>query len=134
MAYIYVTMDLRLVIKRSLEVGIVNKKTIEIYQDKYGFEPYIEWVDSLTDWKTKARIEQRIRRIEQGNLGDFKSVGDGVFELRFDFGSGYRVYFGQEKEKLIILLIGGDKSTQKKDIVLAKTYWQEYQGVKNEKA
>ena len=114
-------------------MAIVSKKIIEIYQDQHGFEPYIDWVNSCLDWKTRSRIEQRLRRIEQGNLGDYKSLEQGVFEFRFDFGPGYRVYFGKENEKIIILLIGGDKSTQKRDIALAKAYWQEYKEQKNEK-
>ncbi len=112
---------------------VLDKRLVEIYRDKYGFEPYTEWINSLVDWKIKARIEQRLRRVEQGNLGDYKSLGGGIFEFRFDFGSGYRVYFGKKQEKLIILLIGGDKSTQKKDIISAKTYWDEYKEGKNEK-
>jgi putative addiction module killer protein len=81
----------------------------------------------------QARIEQRIRRLEHGNLGDYKSVGEGVYELRLDFGPGYRIYFGQKNETLVILLCGGDKSTQKNDIILAKTLWREYcRRIKNE--
>jgi putative addiction module killer protein len=80
-----------------------------------------------------ARIDQRISRVKQGNLGDSKSVGDGVFELRFNFGPGYRIYYGREKEKLIILLFGGDKDSQKRDVALAKRFWQEYLEAKDER-
>jgi putative addiction module killer protein len=65
-------------------------------------------------------------RIESGNLGDYKSVGDGVMELRFDFGPGYRTYFGMEGKTLVLLLIGGDKGTQRKDIKRAQELWSEY--------
>ncbi len=75
----------------------------------------------------RARIQNRLRRLEQGNYGDWKSVGQGIRELRLPFGSGYRIYFGEHKDQLIILLIGGDKSTQSKDIKNAQDYWYEYQ-------
>jgi len=75
---------------------------------------------------TKARIQARILRIESGNLGDHKSVGGGVMELRFDFGPGYRVYFGKDGATLILLLTGGDKGNQRKDIKRAQALWSEY--------
>ncbi len=68
----------------------------------------------------------RIARVEVGNLGDCRSVGDGVFELKFHFGSGYRVYFGEMDNTIIILLNGGAKKSQKKDIKKAKESWKEY--------
>lgn len=73
----------------------------------------------------ERRIRKRILRIEDGNLGDYKSLGDGVFELRFFFGAGYRVYFGIIGETVVLLLCGGDKSTQNKDIKKAKEIWKE---------
>ena len=66
--------------------------------------------------------------MESGNYGDFKSLKDGVFELRLMFGSGYRVYFAEDGNDVVLLLIGGDKSSQKNDIQKAKEYWKEYQG------
>jgi putative addiction module killer protein len=75
----------------------------------------------------ERRIRKRILRIENGNLGDYKSVGDGVFELRFFFGPGYRVYFAFDGETVVLLLSGGDKSSQNKDITSAQTIWQEIQ-------
>ncbi len=68
----------------------------------------------------------RLDRLEQGNFGDCKAVGDGVLELRMDFGPGYRVYFAEDGPDVVLLLLGGDKSTQDKDIETAKTYWREY--------
>ena len=68
----------------------------------------------------KTRIAVRIRRMQLGNVGDAKSVGDGVFELRFDFGPGYRVYYTEREGEIIVLLAGGDKSSQKQDIEKAK--------------
>jgi putative addiction module killer protein len=79
-------------------------------------ETYAKWFDSLRDRITRARIDIRIRRLSLGNAGDAKPVGDGVSELRVDHGPGYRVYFIQRGEVVIVLLAGGDKSTQDKNI------------------
>jgi len=81
---------------------------------------YAEWYSGLRDRQTKARIDIRIRRLSLGNPGDVKPVGDGVSELRIDHGPGYRVYFVQQGVVLIVLLAGGDKSSQDKDIRLDK--------------
>ncbi len=80
-----------------------------------------KWLAKLKDPKGKARIIARIRSAEHGNLGDVKSVGGGISEMRIHFGPGYRVYFTQRGRFLILLLIGGDKSTQERDIKKAKT-------------
>ena len=79
-------------------------------------EIYSRWFKSLRDRQSKARIDIRIRRLSTGNPGDVKPVGQGVSELRIDYGPGYRVYFVQRGETLIILLAGGDKRTQEQDI------------------
>ncbi|MGA9070259.1 MAG: type II toxin-antitoxin system RelE/ParE family toxin [Terracidiphilus sp.] len=78
------------------------------------------WLQSLRDSQTRARIAVRVRRLAFGNYGDVKPVGEGVSELRLDFGPGYRVYFIQRGQVLIVLLCGGDKSTQDRDIASAK--------------
>jgi putative addiction module killer protein len=75
-----------------------------------------EWLLSLRDAKAKARIAARIARAENGNLGDSKPVGEGVSEMRIDYGPGYRVYYRQRGNVLVVLLCGGDKSTQRSDI------------------
>lgn len=106
--------------------NISNKKTLIIYQDDNGKEPFVEWISSLKDINIRARINNRLRRMELGNLGDYKAVGEGVYELRFTFASGYRVYFGQVDNVIILLLCGGDKSSQGKDIKKAKKYWQDF--------
>lgn len=82
-------------------------------------ETYINWFESLRDRQARARINIRIRRLSMGNPGDVKPVGQGVLELRIDYGPGYRVYFIQRGETLIILLAGGDKRTQQQDIQTA---------------
>lgn len=81
---------------------------------------YANWIDGLHDRRAVLRIETRIRRLELGNPGDTKSVGNGVSELRIDYGPGYRVYFTRRGNAVIILLVGGDKSSQDHDIATAK--------------
>ncbi|MDO8965297.1 type II toxin-antitoxin system RelE/ParE family toxin [Algoriphagus sp.] len=85
-----------------------------------------KWLKKLNDRKAKAKILLRLQRIESGNLGDVSSVGDGIEEMRVHFGPGYRVYFKKQGDKLILLLIGGDKSTQDSDIKKAKALWNQY--------
>lgn len=94
---------------------------IKLYEDKKGQCPYLKWFDKLKDNKDAARIEYRIRRIESdGNFGIIEPVDDGVYEFKFYFGPGYRVYFGKKNNQLIIPLMGGHKGTQKRDIEKAK--------------
>ena len=81
---------------------------------------YAEWFSDLRDRTAKARIDIRIRRLSLGNAGDMKPVGEGVSELRVDYGPGYRVYFIQKGNVYVVLLAGGDKSTQDQDIREAK--------------
>lgn len=80
---------------------------------------------SIRDTETKQRIQSRLDRIERGNLGDCAPVGEGVFEFRFMFGTGYRIYYAVAGMTLIVLLAGGDKSTQSKDIALAQEFWKD---------
>lgn len=94
----------------------------------YFIEKTIEfdkWIRKLKDLKAKAKILFRIQKIENdGHFGDCKLVGDGIRELRVNFAKGYRVYFKEKDRKIILLLIGGDKSTQQKDIAKAKEIWK----------
>lgn len=101
------------------------KWEIREYLTPHGTNPFRKWLLSL-DRTVAARIQARIYRFELGNLGDVKSVGFGVFEARFTFGSGYRIYFGKDGARLIILLCGGIKSTQERDIKKAHNYWMDY--------
>ncbi|MEK7104350.1 MAG: type II toxin-antitoxin system RelE/ParE family toxin [Patescibacteria group bacterium] len=96
---------------------------IKIFQTKNGKEPFIHWLEKIKDKNTQARIRQRIRRLEAGNFGDFKPLGKNLYELRLDFGPGYRVYCVKNKEnseEVIFLLLGGNKKTQEKDILKAR--------------
>jgi putative addiction module killer protein len=96
------------------------------YQMADGKTPMIDWLEGLRDGATRARITARLDRLKAGLLGDWKSVGGGICELRIDHGAGYRVYYGQEGNTLILLLCAGDKSTQAKDIEKAHAYWKDY--------
>jgi putative addiction module killer protein len=108
-----------------------QKRQAIYFKDKTsGKEPAKEWIDSMKDKMGKAKIFTRISRAENGNLGDHSSVGDGVFELRIDFGPGYRVYYALEGSDFIILLVAGDKSSQAKDISKSKEFWASH---KNDK-
>jgi putative addiction module killer protein len=88
--------------------------------------PFEAWLDDLDDKRAVARVFARLARVRQGNPGDCRPVGEGVSELRVDYGPGYRVYFGQKGRTLVVLLCGGDKRTQDRDIRLAKQFWQEF--------
>ena len=98
---------------------------IEFYVQKNGRAPFETWLQSL-DQKTHDRIMTRLDRVQLGNFGDHKTVGGGVSELRFFFGSGYRVYYGLDHGQLVLLLTGGDKKSQNKDIARAQEYWNLY--------
>ncbi|MBX3056350.1 MAG: type II toxin-antitoxin system RelE/ParE family toxin [Anaerolineae bacterium] len=88
--------------------------------------PFREWLEGLRDQQARAKIRVRLNRIRLGNFGDCKSVGSGISELRIPHGPGYRIYFGRKGDTVVILLYGGDKSTQSRDIALAKAYWNDY--------
>jgi len=83
-------------------------------------DTFDRWLRKLRDPRAKARVEMRIRRLGLGNPGDVRPIGEGLSEMRIDYGPGYRVYYVQQGAVLVILLCGGDKSTQQKDIVRAK--------------
>ena len=101
----------------------VQPRTIQIYKDASGHAPFANWLKSL-DRMVRSIIDNRLIRLQKGNLGDYKSLRDGVFELRIHL--GYRVYFAMIGTT-ILLLYGGSKSTQSQDIRRAKAYWKEYQ-------
>jgi putative addiction module killer protein len=88
--------------------------------------PFSEWLRSLRDSRAVGIVRARLNRIRLGNFGDCKSVGGGVEELRIDFGPGYRVYYGREGSVVVVLLCGGNKRTQARDILTAQGCWKEY--------
>lgn len=99
--------------------------SIEYYLTATNKKPFKEWLDSV-DIGARAKIRIRLDRVRLGNLGRNRSVGEGVYELKIDHGPGYRVYYALNGKTVVLLLLGGDKSTQKKDIVQAKAYWQDH--------
>lgn len=103
----------------------MNKITHYLTDD--GKDPYQAWLDGLSDRMAKARITARINRLAAGAYGDCKPVGKGVWELRIHHGPGYRVYYAQEGKKTLLLLLGGDKSSQQADIEQAIKFWSRYQ-------
>lgn len=96
-------------------------------------DEFITWFQKLKNPVAKARIAIRPGNVQEGNLGDYKSVGDGVFELRIDFGAGYRIYYAQEGIQIYVILAGGDKTSQERDIKLAKILWKEIKEAKSGK-
>jgi putative addiction module killer protein len=107
-------------------IAFLTPKEVLVFRAPDGRVPFEEWLNNLRDKKAEARVLARLARVRQGNLGDCKPVGEGVSELRIDYGPGYRVYFGQQGHTLVVLLCGGDKRTQTRDIRLAKQYWQQF--------
>ena len=106
---------------------------IRAYIDRKGVSPYAKWFNRLNA-PAAAKVVTALVRMEQGNLSNTKGVGSGVFECRIDFGPGYRVYFGKDGDTLIILLGGGIKKRQQKDIQDARTIWKEYKQRKRQES
>lgn len=108
-----------------------KSRKLEHYLTARNRDPYKEWFDGLRDKKGEAAVLTRLDRVERGLFGDHRSVGDGVYELRFHDGSGYRIYYGLDGEELVILLGGGNKRTQDADIEKAKERWRDYRAEEN---
>ncbi len=104
----------------------VKVRRAEPYVKKDGKKPYDEWLRKLKDLKAKARVAVRVDRATRGNFGLHRELQSGIFELKEDFGPGYRIYFGVDGDEIIILLVGGDKGSQDRDISKAKEYWTDY--------
>ena len=100
-------------------------RTVLNYVSPQGNVPFDDWLQSLRDRKARAIIRNRINRVRLGNRGDAEPVGEGVFELRIHYGPGYRVYYGELERVVVILLCGGTKRSQSRDIERAKAYWQD---------
>ncbi len=103
------------------------RRQIEYFEDERGRFPAHEWLDALKDKMTRVIIKGRIRRLEAGNFGHTRSLGEGIIELKIDYGPGFRVYLGLEGNSLVVILVIGDKSSQSKDINLAKARWKDHQ-------
>jgi putative addiction module killer protein len=100
---------------------------IRHYLTASGKDPYQQWLDGLKDLKGRVVIQRRIDRLTNENFGDHKFCQDGVWELRIDFGPGYRVYYARETNNIVLLLCGGSKRNQSADIKGAVRYWLDYQ-------
>lgn len=103
-----------------------REREVRTYLTKDAKAPYNDWLGGLQDPRTRGIIRAQTNRVRLGNFGDCSSVGDRVFEFRINYGPGYQVNFGQEGNELVILLCGGDKSSQRRDIEKAKEYWADY--------
>ena len=102
------------------------------YVAESGKLPFRDWFGSLNDFKTQAVIEARLTRLRVGNFGKCEPVGLGVLELKIDYGPGYRIYFARAGRQVVLLLWGGDKSTQRKDIRKAHQYWKNHREANHE--
>jgi putative addiction module killer protein len=102
-----------------------RERIVLYYETASGALPYRLWRNKLVDQNAKAAVDARLARFRGGNFGNSRSIGEGVFENKIDFGPGYRIYYGVDGDN-IVLLSAGDKSTQRADIKRAKTYWQDY--------
>lgn len=100
--------------------------TIEYYLTEKGEKPFKEWLDGLKNISARQKVRIRLDRVRLGGLGKNRSVGSGVSELKIDYGPGYRVYYAIEERTVILLPLGGDKSSQRGDIVLAREYWKDH--------
>lgn len=103
----------------------VRPREILIFESKAGKKPFSDWMDTLIHSRVYEIILVRIERVEDGNFGDCEPVGSGARELKVDFGPGYRVYFGEDGD-FVVLLGGGKKKTQESDIKIARKLWDEY--------
>ena len=100
---------------------------IDHYLTADGHDPVQGWMDAIRDMRARVAILRRIERLKLGNFGDHRFCRDGVWELRIDVGQGYRVYYAQAGQTLVLLLCGGDKRTQSADINRAADYWQDWE-------
>lgn len=105
----------------------IRPRDVRNYVTPEGREPYEEWVNTL-DRKTRAIIRERINRLHLGNFGDHRRLTGDLYELRIHYGAGYRVYLGDLDGVIVIVLCGGAKKTQRRDIQKAKTLWEEFKG------
>ncbi len=104
----------------------VREREVRQYTTLDGRKPFEEWAESIRDTKTHTKVLGRISRVRRGNLGDHQHLDGGLYELKIDYGAGYRIYFGEVNRRKILLLWGGSKRTQSRDIQRARGYWEEF--------
>lgn len=107
-------------------------RDVRNYITPEGRNPFRQWLTQLRDKRARANIQRRIARLQEGNFGDCKRLNRDLYELRIDYGPGYRVYFGLFTSHVVILLCGGQKGTQRRDIARAQNYWNEIRSRDNE--
>jgi putative addiction module killer protein len=110
------------------------KYILKVYETRRGIEPLTEWLNSLKDQRARIAIRMRLDRMQLGNLGYCESVGGGVSEMKVDLGPGYRVYYGMIGRTIVLLLCGGDKKTQNKDIRQALEFFKDHKQREKEDA
>ena len=103
-----------------------KEQTIRHYHRSESDCPFLKWFEKLRDRRAQQKIDARLARVRAGLFGDTHGVGEGVQELRIDYGPGFRLYYGRDGDQVVILLCGGDKSTQGKDIAKAQEFWTDY--------
>lgn len=101
-------------------------RKLQKYETATGTCPFDEWLEGLRDKRTQAIISNRLIRVMQGNFGLCRRLDGGIQELKVDYGPGFRVYFAEDGDTIVVLLCGGDKASQSKDIEKAKSYWADY--------
>lgn len=112
---------------RNIQVTMHNMNEIAHYLTPEDRDVYQEWLDNLADRHAKVRVMTRVERLRLGNVGECRPLESGVWELKIDWGPGYRVYYAQAGQRVVLLLIGGDKRKQAADIKTAVAYWRDWQ-------
>ena len=104
----------------------VRPRKLVLYETTRGRCPWQEWFDELKDQKIQQAVDARLPRLQRGNVGDSRPLGQRVWEARLHVGAGYRIYFGEDGDSLVVLLCGGTKRSQARDIARAKRFWHHY--------
>jgi len=99
---------------------------IRVYTTHDGKTPFIDWLQKLRDQRARDRIHNQVDRLRLDNAGNYRSLGNGICELRIHYGPGYRIYYGKTGKHIVLLLCGGNKASQQQDIKRAKQYWHDY--------
>lgn len=104
----------------------VHVQEVKLYEAQEGRFPFRDWINGVIDPRLRSIVARRVNRVRLGNFGDHRALGEGLFELRIHDGPGIRVYYGRIGNQIVILLCGGDKNQQLKDIHRAHMYWRDY--------